>query len=79
MKSFDISTTVQSAGDVHVVGVPFVPGTEVEVSIRPKRLDAPDFTKAWNQICEELRQSPSAKTITDEDIQREIDDCRAGR
>jgi hypothetical protein len=41
MQAYETSATVRGHGEVHVVGVPFAPGTEVEVAISPKR----DVTK----------------------------------
>jgi hypothetical protein len=37
MNAFETFATVQQTGDVRVAGVPFAPGTEVEVTITPKR------------------------------------------
>lgn len=36
MRSFETSATVEEQGRVLVPGVPFAPGTEVEVTISPK-------------------------------------------
>lgn len=36
MTTYETSATVEAKGQVHVVGVPFAPGTEVEVMIREK-------------------------------------------
>jgi hypothetical protein len=36
MSSFETSATVEEQGQVLVSGVPFAPGTEVEVTITPK-------------------------------------------
>ena len=36
MKTFETSATVQEQGRVLVAGVPFAPGTEVEITITPK-------------------------------------------
>jgi len=36
MNFYETSATVQDQGQVLVVGVPFAPGTEVEVTITPK-------------------------------------------
>jgi hypothetical protein len=36
MKTYETSATVQDRGEVRVAGVPFAPGTEVEVTISPK-------------------------------------------
>ena len=35
MNSFETTATVEAAGQVRVAGVPFEPGTEVEVTIKP--------------------------------------------
>lgn len=79
MSAFETSTTVQPLGDVRVVGVPFAPGTEVEVVISPKRKSAAEFTEAWERICREVRSQPQIDSLTDEQIQTEVDDFRAGR
>jgi hypothetical protein len=36
MSTFKTPATVEEHGQVHVAGVPFAPGTEVEVTICPK-------------------------------------------
>lgn len=36
MNTFETSATVEEQGQVRLVGVPFEPGTEVEVTIREK-------------------------------------------
>jgi hypothetical protein len=79
MNSFGTSTTVQSTGDIFVAGVPFAPGTEVEIVISPKRQSADEFLQAWQRVCEQLRASPQVATVSDDDIQHEIDSHRAGR
>jgi hypothetical protein len=79
MNSFGTSATVQSTGDILVAGVPFAPGTEVEVVISPKRKSAAEFSQAWQHVCGQLRTVPQATSLSDDDIQHEIDDYRAGR
>lgn len=37
MNSYETSATVEAEGQVHVAGVPFAPGTEVAITISPKR------------------------------------------
>jgi len=37
MKSYETFATVEEQGRVLVAGVPFAPGTEVEITISPKR------------------------------------------
>ena len=61
------------------LGVPFAPGTEVEVTISPKRKNAAEFTEARQRVCSELRRLPPERTITDDAIQQEINDYRAGK
>ena len=78
MKSYETFTTVESQGNIHVSGVPFAPGTEVEVTISPKRREPDEFLETWRRVCDELRTSQS-QAVTDEEIQREIDDYRSGR
>jgi hypothetical protein len=77
MKTFETSATVQDQGDIRVAGVPFAPGTEVEVTISPKRESAAKFVETWNRVCSELRRLPQASAISDDDIQSEINDHRA--
>ena len=77
MSTFETSATVEDQGRVQVVGVPFAPGTEVEVTISPKRHAADEFTTAWRRVCTELRGRPGLQNITDEDIREEIDRYRA--
>jgi hypothetical protein len=79
MNTYETSTTVEPQGDIRVVGVPFAPGTEVEVTINPKRKSADEFLGAWQRVCDELRALPQAGSVTDDDIQKEIIDYRAGR
>jgi hypothetical protein len=79
MKAFETSATVQPQGDVRVVGVPFAPGTEVEVMISPKRKSADEFSETWQRVTAQLRQLPGAESISDSDIQKEIGDFRSGR
>lgn len=79
MKSFGTSTTVQPQGDIRVIGVPFAPGTEVEVTISPKRRSAAEFAEAWRQVTNELRQLPQAASLSVSDIQQEINAFRNGQ
>jgi hypothetical protein len=37
MNTYETSAIVEAQGEVRVVGVPFAPGTEVEITISPKR------------------------------------------
>jgi len=79
MKTYETSATVEEQGRVLVAGVPFAPGTEVAVTISPKRLSAEEFTAAWRRVCAELRGRPGLQSITDEGFREEIDHYRAGQ
>jgi hypothetical protein len=79
MKIYETSATVEDQGQVHVTGVPFAPGTEVEITISPKRVSAEEFTAAWQRVCAEMRGRPSLQNVTDDDIRGEIDRHRAGQ
>jgi hypothetical protein len=46
MKTFETSATVEAQGQVHLAGVPFAPGTEVEISISPKVRSDAEVTRA---------------------------------
>lgn len=37
MNAYETTATVEDHGQVHVAGVPFVSGTEVEITIKPVR------------------------------------------
>lgn len=79
MKAYETSATVEGEGQVRVVGVPFAVGTEVEVTISPKRRSAEEFTGLWRRVCGELQNSPAVTGVDDDDIQREVDAYRSGR
>jgi hypothetical protein len=46
MNIYETSATVQEQGRVLVAGVPFAPGTEVEVTISPKRRSEDEVNSA---------------------------------
>jgi hypothetical protein len=79
MNTYETSATVEEQGQVRVAGVPFAPGTEVEVSISPKRRPAAEFAAEWRRVCAELRGRKGLQNIADEDIREEIDRFRAGK
>jgi hypothetical protein len=79
MNAYETSATVEPQGDIRLVGVPFAPGTEVEVTVSPKRKSAAEFAEAWQRVCSDLRRLSQASSITDDEIQAEINDYRAGR
>jgi hypothetical protein len=50
MKSYETSATVQEHGQVQLAGVPFAPGTEVEVKISPKARPANELSSADDAV-----------------------------
>ena len=79
MNSYETSATVEDQGRIQVSGVPFAAGTQVQVTISPKRRSAEEFAAAWRRVCADLRGRSALKTITDEEIREEIDRHRAGQ
>ena len=79
MKAFETTSTVEDRGQVRISGVPFEPGTEVEVTISPRRRAAEEFAAAWQQLCAELRRRPGLQNVTDEEIREEVGRYRAGQ
>jgi hypothetical protein len=72
-------TKVEPDGWLKVQAPPELENQEVDVIIVPQRPPAAERVAAWQRLCEESKNLPSSKEITDEDIQKEIDDYRAGR
>jgi hypothetical protein len=79
MNTYETSATVEDQGRVQVVGVPFAAGTQVEVTISPKRAADDDFMAAWRRVCAELRGRPGLQNISDEDIREEVGRYRTGQ
>jgi hypothetical protein len=50
MSNYETITTVGGHGDIHVVGVPFQPGTEVEVIVCPKKTDSKSPPEANHRL-----------------------------
>jgi hypothetical protein len=78
MQAYETSATVQTDGQLAIAGIPFPPGTAVDVMITPKRVAADEFAKRWQELTQILRSS-SPREIEDDEIQAEIDDYRARR
>ena len=78
MQAYETSSTVQPEGQLALVGIPFPPGTAVDVMITPKRASAADFAVRWREVTQQLR-GKSAVEMEDAEIQAEIDAYRARR
>lgn len=79
MKAYETAATIEREGELRIAGIPFAAGTEVEVTVMPRRKSAEEFSTAWHEVCEVLRSATDEANPTDDEIQREIDDYRAGR
>ena len=79
MPAYETTATIDPGGELRLSDVPFEPGTQVEVFVMPKRPSAAERVTQWNKVCELIRGTPGISSITDEDIQKEIADHRAGR
>ena len=79
MNTVTKKTRVESDGWLKVQAPPELENQEVDVIIVPPRPAAAERMAAWQGLCEEVQALPGSKEISDEDIQKEIDDYRAGR
>jgi hypothetical protein len=72
-------TKVDPDGWLKVQAPPELENQEVDVIIVPQRPPAVERLATWRSASDEIQNLPGSKAITDEDIQKEIDDYRAGR
>jgi hypothetical protein len=78
MQTYQTNATVQPNGQLDLGGVPFPPGTAVEVTITQRRLSAAEFLDRWREVTQLLRADLSAE-LDDATIRSEIDAYRARR
>ena len=62
MKAYETTATVEELGQVHVQGVPFAPGTEVEITIKPARNGAAAADRAA-QLFAALDRGRNTETV----------------
>ena len=63
MQAYETSATVEKEGQVRIVGVPFTPGTPVEVTISPQQRSPAEFAAAWQQLCTALDEAHNVAPI----------------
>ena len=51
----------------------------MNLAFSPKRKSAAEFAEAWSRVTAELRRLPGADSISETDIQQEVENFRAGR
>ena len=79
MNTVTKKTKVDPNGWLKVQAPPELENQEVDVIIVPQRPPAAERLAGWRRLSEEIQNLPDSREITDEDIQKEIDDYRAGR
>lgn len=72
MKSFETTATVEGQGEIRLAGVPFAPGTEVEITVRPAQhgepLTAPDRATRLLSALDKARNTMSAGPLRREEL-----------
>lgn len=79
MNTVTKKTKVEADGWLKVQAPAELENQEVDVIIVPQRPLAAERLAAWQDLVEKVQNLPDSKTITEEEIQKEIDDCRAER
>jgi hypothetical protein len=79
MNTVTKKTRVEPDGWLKVQAPPELQDQEVDVIIVPQRPPAAERLNGWQRLSDEIQNLPDSKEITDEDIQKEIEDYRAGR
>ncbi|MGI9066556.1 MAG: hypothetical protein ACR2HX_09140 [Pyrinomonadaceae bacterium] len=79
MNTVTKKTKVEANGWLKVQAPPELENQEVDVIIVPQRPLAAERVAAWDDLREKTRSLPDLKDITDDEIQMEVDDYRAGR
>lgn len=72
-------TKVESDGWLKIQAPPELENQVVDVIIIPQRPSASERVSSWRRLTEEIDSLPNSEDITEEEIQKEIDDYRAGR
>ncbi|MEX2172738.1 MAG: hypothetical protein WD872_00165 [Pirellulaceae bacterium] len=67
MQTYETSATVEIAGEIHIAGVPFPPGTRVEVTIHATRQTTAgggqQFADLVHQLCAALDKGRNSQSI----------------
>jgi hypothetical protein len=79
MNTVTKKTRVEPDGWLKVQAPPELQDQEVDVIIVPQRPPAAARLTAWQRLSDEIQNPADSKEITDEDIQKEIEDYRAER
>lgn len=79
MNTVTKKTKVDADGWLKVQAPAELENQEVDVIIVPQRPSAAERVAAWQDLSEKAQNLPDSKAITEDEIQREIDDYRAGR
>jgi len=69
MKSFETTATVENHGEIRLAGVPFAPGTEVEITVKPAHHGEPSATDRAARLLSALDKARN--TVTAGPLRRE--------
>jgi len=69
MKSFETTATVENHGEIRLAGVPFAPGTEVEITVKPAHHSEPSATDRAARLLSALDKARN--TVTAGPLRRE--------
>jgi hypothetical protein len=74
MNAYETSATVEEQGQLNLAGLPFAPGTEVEITIRPKaRLEAGLCWEGNVLVHQGFGASPTLNELRDERLNRLVE------
>ncbi|WP_089726329.1 hypothetical protein [Candidatus Thiosymbion oneisti] len=78
MNAYKTYVEVDPSGRVVLEHLPFRAGARVEVLVVDQSPEAGEV-ESWHALFRHIRSLPQSRSITDEDITKEIDDYRSGR
>ena len=79
MNTYRTYLTVTNPGQLILTDLPFQSGQSVEILIRPQQKKSKGSLNTLQKLLKETQKLPQIQTITEEDIQAEIADCRSGK
>ena len=76
MLTYRKKAVIRDSGKLTLTGLPFKKGERIEVVVQ-SRMDRKKLAQEFKNLCKRTQALPQAKTITEEDIFREIAAVRA--
>lgn len=78
MSDYRTFATIEDSGRVLLSDLPFSPGDEVEIVVRPQR-NREEIVARLKKLFKETQELPHLKDLADEDIAAEIEAYRKGQ